>query len=379
MNPQRFFKNKTIIQFFLQGLFFAGALILLLSGMKTKASEKGRINEDNALERFGEDPVPFSDNPRQLEAMSKVKAWSGPYWPSSRGGVAGRWQFFVPWRVRLYHVLTPAEAAVSVLSPQRIAELSPAEKFDLLLGRLDFPLTHRELKHAQGGILLPAWYGLCHGLVVASTKVTAPRQDVEVRGILGHKILFYRDDIKALLSLLYSQVDQMQILGVRCEQEEWWRQWKWWEEHDSSCRDVNPGSFHQALIKIVGEQRGALYMDLNRGPGVRNFAIRGYKARSMVMKKGKDVDSVSIKMEVFTNKYLTPTTRPLAGADSEDGTSLTFHYRLEVDKNNVILGGEWQSRNFPDFLWRMLGDYENDPLVDGAAVLNLARASSALL
>ena len=89
-----------------------------------------------------------------------------------------------------------------------IKKLSPAEKYDLFLGRSEFPLTNYErkrtniLKTIEGhesydkDFKIPTWEGLCHSWAPATILYSNP-EPVTMVGKKGHKIEFGSSDIKA--------------------------------------------------------------------------------------------------------------------------------------------------------------------------------------
>jgi len=85
----------------------------------------------------------FSKLPKS--AKLKTLPWSDDYWGTYKGGISYRWNQnlrrgmdeSVRWS---YNIIEDINNL-----PVSINELSPAEKYDLYLGRTDFPLTKYEL------------------------------------------------------------------------------------------------------------------------------------------------------------------------------------------------------------------------------------------
>ncbi|MFT2612728.1 hypothetical protein, partial [Escherichia coli] len=66
-----------------------------------------------------------------------------------------------------------SEGRVRTMSYQELKGLSPAEKYDILEGRYDYPTVkaERERTHKNDA----TWYGLCHGLGPASIAYREPK------------------------------------------------------------------------------------------------------------------------------------------------------------------------------------------------------------
>jgi len=135
--------------------------------------------------------------------QSGHRGWSDSYWPRVRGGIADRWQ--IPgYRYRddkpptYYHVLYNLNSA-------QIDQLSPAEKFDIIRGRWDFPIAARIRKKYKEDE--KDWRGLCNGWTHASLNIPEPRPIVYEDKLTGIKIPLGSSDIKGLLAYYYAEVD----------------------------------------------------------------------------------------------------------------------------------------------------------------------------
>jgi hypothetical protein len=67
------------------------------------------------------------------DAETTLKPWSDTYWPSFKGGLAYRWNAFAGGDGFSYDLLTKDD--VQAMSEGQLRQLSPAEKYDILLGR----------------------------------------------------------------------------------------------------------------------------------------------------------------------------------------------------------------------------------------------------
>uniref|UniRef100_UPI002739EAF6 hypothetical protein n=1 Tax=Staphylococcus epidermidis TaxID=1282 RepID=UPI002739EAF6 len=141
---------------------------------------------------------------------SPVKPWADSYWPTYRGQIAYRyagehsgskvWSENYAWAQS-----NPASAITSSGDGARISLLSPAEKYDFVVGDPDFSLTRYAWTRGQvtsedgGGVA--TWMGICHGWSAASSQGSPLiGQNVTVISASGIPVTFYPQDIKALQS-----------------------------------------------------------------------------------------------------------------------------------------------------------------------------------
>lgn len=140
--------------------------------------------------------------------------WSSSFFPSWFGSWAGRWQEGTPRLAlrTLFGFRAPSEsdarawiagaAAGDPVAQQRIWTLAPAEKVDLVLGRLDFPATKQGLERTHDAHPKPRyWFGLCNGASAAALRLPEPYRAVDVVGVDGTRVRFHPNDIKALLAV----------------------------------------------------------------------------------------------------------------------------------------------------------------------------------
>ena len=139
------------------------------------------------------------------EAQLAEHPWSDTVWPIAKGIVA--WRFEDPAFPSSYDWKENADYVTS--HSCSVDQLSPAEKYDLLVGDTTQSLTHAMLKTGQtyyeesGSVA--SWMGICHGWSPASYMVPRPAKAVEFLAADGRtKIRFVPSDIKALTSLLWA-------------------------------------------------------------------------------------------------------------------------------------------------------------------------------
>lgn len=277
-----------------------------------------------------------------------VKPWTDTYWPSYRGGLAGRWNDRTSSDAYTYEL--HGSAAVAAMSRDDLARLSPAEKYDIFTGRYSYPLVmhERQRTHADD----PSWFGLCHGWAPAAFNFAEPRP-VVVRGAAGIEVPFGSSDVKALLTFAQQFGRESRTAGERCDSD------APGNADDPECRDVNSGSFHVILVNQVGLLDRAFVAEVSRGSQVWNQPVYGFDS----LKLGETSD-VYPGAAPGTVKIVSVRTRlryirehgPSWDAQPFDdhpgiGATMTLEYRLEIDAQGDIVGGEWDSEDHPDFLW----------------------------
>jgi Transglutaminase elicitor len=257
----------------------------LLSFNKEDISEKNRLSilfrddKNILINAFEIDEKPL----KKVKLIESI--WSGYYWSTINGLLGNRYadkgfDWKSDWEERLEYVTEKPMTQYLEKNKKRDI-LSPAEKYDLLIGNYDGALTSvmweigkkemeefKEIRH---------WSGLCHGLAMAALKLPHPKYSIKVWSAdKRYLIKFYPEDIKALGIYHWSHDDiPLRLLGGRCDINS--------PETDSmgriidpNCRDTNSGSFHLALINRVGVQKKSLIMDSSRDDEVWNFPIVGY-------------------------------------------------------------------------------------------------------
>jgi hypothetical protein len=261
-------------------------------------------------------------------------------------------------------------------------ELSPAEKYDLLVGDENFTLTNRMITGASASVgsdgEVEAWFGLCHGWAAASFMLPRPTKSVAVRSAGGGELVLTPSDIKALATLLWANASApTKFVGGRCNERAPGRD-ESGREVDPECLDNNPATWHLAMVNQIGLARRSLVIDLEKGYQVWNQPVLSYSygyenpvtgkaSRSLAESKVKLADFasdpyakhrspqadsvVNIFMSVM---YISETDPNLARTDAPENDirrMIAFEYDLELDRNDEIVGGEWHSPNHPDFLW----------------------------
>ena len=329
----------------------------------------------------------FEIDEKPLKTVKLIEApWAGYYWSMRNGLIAYRYadkgfKWENNWEDRLEYV-TKHPMTEYLERNKKLQVLSPAEKYDLLIGNYNGPIASEMWEEGKKEIEefkeIRDWSGLCHGLAMAALKLPSPKYSIKVKSADGkYLIKFYPEDIKALGVYHWGQDNiPLRMLGGRCEQTD--------IKTDSigraiepDCRDPNPGSFHIALINRIGVQKKSLIMDSSRDAEVWNYPIVAYNFNFFNPNNGKQsfklknamIPKTDYKNDKFS-QYRSPSTEYIVGVEAKidyhkstdpeqedkdtsgkELNSVIYRYDLELDSNGIIIGGEWYTNSNPDFIW----------------------------
>ncbi len=196
--------------------------------------------------------------------------WPGSYWPTYKDSINDRW----------------AGAGT----------VSPAKKYELAFGKSGVEDAVSEYSGidslagtactsdaqcdpnkgsvcakragASAGVCSETWFGICHAWAPAAILEAEPTKAVTYKGVE-----FKVNDLKALMSLSYSEGLEVKFLSLRCDD----RGDAAGTADKAACKDTNPGSFHVAIANLIGVQKRSLVEDRTYDYEVWNQPVRGYK------------------------------------------------------------------------------------------------------
>ena len=347
----------------------------------------------------------LSQNSNFNRAFANPAPWTDSYWPNYRGGIATR--FVDPgtpknkiWQTHYnFYLNNPASI---YLSSQKVRQLSPAEKYDLLIGDTNWTLTKYVWSIGQGSQtqygMVPTWTGICHGWAAASQiGIPAPKTGVKMMDVAQTtEIQFYPFDISALVSYLWSKPKAKDLFtGRRCRTSSPERHGS--RVTTSSCFDVNPMTWHLAVTNRIGGMQKSLVMDTSQGSEVWNYVVYHYntlyfnpatseysynivdsivKLSNFPHDELKDfrgsraVYIVGVMMDVFFPGAVSP---HIGSMPTQNLERKKFVYDLELDENYQVVGGEWRGESHPDFLW--IYPESNNPFLNPNTLAELYTAS----
>lgn len=329
---------------------------------------------------------------RLLSAEVAVQPWSGDFWAYDNGILGARFndpQFnsFMDWLKKFQFVQArPASTIIAEHDPRKVALLSPSEKYDLLVGDTSGALTNS--MWAQGKQYydhygkVEGWMGICHGWSAAAIMEPRPAKSVDVPSPDGQALVrLTPSELKGLVSYNWATNPYPSaFLGARCEKKNPARDQNG-RIRDPECFDLNPATWHQAIVHKIGIQRRSFVMDATYDYEVWNYPVKAYSYtyfNPQTRKPTTQLQEAVTSKESFTadrySKYRSPEARSFVGiamkvgylvetmADnaSVDGPDrdvvrwVQYAYDLELDASGKIIGGEWYLEAHPDFIWSPL-------------------------
>lgn len=304
-----------------------------------------------------------------------IDLWSGSYWPQFQGLLANRYldrdfQSLMSGKGQ-YKEFTELAKKKPIYSYSDVNALSPAEKYDLVVGDDSMGLTKHSWESGEktGKLTgkVPVWRGICDGWASASQMMPRPVQSVTLTTPRGQPVTFFPEDIKALGSLSYARSQKDPIfLGKRCTPGN--------RFFSDACDETNPGAFHKALANRVGRMKKTFIADVSPGSEVWNYPIQSYKFTYYNILTQEDSADVQGALESFDPKdkkkfknkggrdkrtrYIVGVVAEVNYMDMRDATitqdkimTKSYDYDLELDYNLNIVGGESVSKDLPDFIW----------------------------
>lgn len=270
--------------------------------------------------------------------------WPAYYWANNKGGIAQRWSSNNP---QNFKYESPSLYTLKMMSESQINELSPAEKFDILNGRYDYPTVEKVWGQTRKGA--KEWNGICHGASPAGLNHKEPKLKV-LTNQDQVKITFYSSDIKALAAYYYAKISDTSVtqIGKRC-----------FASHfnpfkGKGCSDVHPASMHIIMTNRLGLTSKGYIADIDRLKQVWNHVAVKFDAKvisSVNIEKNPSHKMVHILSKVSYTGGVDPSMNAILGTKNEKWDIREYEYKLELDANGKIVGGEWISDERPDFIW----------------------------
>jgi len=328
--------------------------------------------------------------------------WSAYYWSIKSGGLSYRYSPFnqtyhATWKSYVDSYNQPADHNKFYNTTQWDTLVnkmySPAEKYDLLVGDLDYTLTNKMKeegnymsKDSDGDV--PGWMGKCHGWTPASINEKRPVIAVNLTAADGETVItFYPEDIRALATGYWAEAKyETSFLGSRCEYADFStipsdnRTGLW---DDYSCFTVNPATLVIVLANQLGIRKKALIYDPDSNGQIWNQPVYGYSLSFFNPATGSSAsyNDASINLTTLANvsntsdilglvnRKKSAKTATVIGVEmtvnfvfenppifgnrtKPDNTdSRSYRFYLELDANENVVGGEWTENSHPIFIW----------------------------
>src|SRR5690606_1183880 len=171
----------------------------------------------------------------------------------------------------------------------------------------------------------------------------------------GIEIPFSSADIKALLSFYYAfgfEVDNTHQMGRRCESGS-----NRTQERDCH-EDLNAGAFHITLTNKVGILNQSFVIDTQRLREVWNNPVHSYKSQEVAsLSPLRDSAPgtyrvIRVRTQVTYVESSRPQWQVTLGTNFQQYKTNHYEYYLDIDVDNNIIGGQWISKDRPDFIWQ---------------------------
>lgn len=416
----------------------------------------------------------FSAMPTEGGVAVEQTPWADSYWPKQLSAFAYRWKEFqdsgasphltAADRQRLFfNVKLYSKSELQNMSQEKIAKLSPLEKYSILIGDYNYRRVKEYLNKNSPNDAY--WEGYCHAWAAASAHYTEPKPVTRVNSD-GITIPFGSGDVKALLIANYADLKwgrfgfgekvQLRYVGQLCQKkfmypttkvrngvevmtdysetdgmldsefENYIRKYQAdyarvtgnsspsdlartarMAAEDPACNDTNAGAFHIVMANQLGLMKEGFLMDKTRDAEIWNQPVYKYetKAVSTESPNSKSAPGTASVVVMETKLYYAddtdygwtfwnPTLSGIFGlkdyftsfldeykkyqdmlikegdldAQEEYPEHVIAHadykYKLELDRNNNIIGGQWITFDRPDDLYFMkkvgfTGDFEH--------------------
>jgi hypothetical protein len=411
-DQSHFYKNKMIEK--LQSKSIPVQELQNVKQTKTKESKFASFLSVDRVWMDQDDPKRFFLNTAYTTNINSipstgfagVQGWSGSYWPMRNGGISvrynknekntigavdrntGNYLRYYTWSESVFRYSQPSEhkiySANADFARYVDENYSAAEKYDLLVGDLNYTLTNymkNDGKKYAFGNDVTGWFGICHGWAPASFYFSKPQHEVNLLTQNGMNIRFLPDDIKALTSLFFANASfKTLFVGNRCEY--YYPNPGWFSS--PNCLSLNAGTFIIVLGNHVGRYGKNLIYEPSADPEIWNEPLRNYSFRYYNVFSNKfspyasSVKTPMNQLRASADPYLNyvaksnpkatyavgvfvKTTHTLytqltdlvhdnSTAEDKD-ESMEYDAILELDDNDNILGGEWKHKEHPNFIW----------------------------
>ena len=274
-----------------------------------------------------------------LEYSLPMPPWSETYWPTQKGSINYRWNsddksgYYSP----------PSKEEVEQMSQDELAALSPAEKYDIYMGRYDYPLHEEATWYSNPRA--PNWHGICDGWSIAAVQYKEPAVTV-AKNPDGIMVPFGSSDLKGLMSFaaaIHFKVETRQV-GSKCEG----------GRNSPACLDINAGAMHVILANMLGIKHIPFVTERDPGPEIWNQPTYGYEFQLLGSAYSRDGDhGIQVHGTLYYTDELDQSRwDPVVGTPSFAHDKLEMDYILDMDENDNIIGGTWyRGSDHPDFMW----------------------------
>lgn len=324
-----------------------------------------------------------------MHGVAKKQPWSGDYWAISKGVLGNR--FLDPnflavftWRDKFKFIEDHSVPLILEKNGQDgISTFSPSEKYDLIIGDPSGGLTKAMWAEGQPYVdaagKVESWMGICHGWAPAAIIEPRPTHAVDILSFdQKWSIHLVPAEIKGLASFSWATNSfDTAFLGQRCNKKNPKR-----DSHgrltDPECFDLNPATWHLAIVNKLGKAGQSFVMDATYDYQVWNQPVLQYTYTYFNVQTKKPVSTLAearveknnFNLDIY-KKYRSREATTLVGVtmkvsyivENDLGSEETdsqandvivtteYSYDLELNSDGKIIGGEWYQIEHPDFIW----------------------------
>lgn len=355
----------------------------------TRAAIASNDKPENLVDSFKYNKLDAMEAAGLTKATLAESPWSDDYWGIYKGILGARYAdpnfpASADWKQNYDYIrANPSATILASGNAKKINALSPSEKYDALVGDTNESLTKalwaegKSYYDANGSV--ETWMGICHGWAPVAYMLARPTKSVTLKTPNNVAIKFYPSDIKALGSLLWANAaSSTKFIGGRCNVSNPPTDTATGRITAADCFDTNPGTWHLAMVNQIGASKRSMVMDVTFDYEVWNQPVYSYQYRyfnPQTMLYSSTIAGATVAASAYTNdkfrKYRSPQAKAMVGVqmtvayvvetqpsqnetDSPSRDAIqqaVYYYDLELDANNVIIGGEWYTNKHPDFLW----------------------------
>lgn len=349
--------------------------LLSRTSVSSRAAIANNDNPQKLTDQFKYETLVTIHEAGLRSAQLSTQPWSGDYWATARGGLASRYadvnSIQGTWDQCYEYTQThPSKVILTSGSEVWINELSPAEKYDALVGDTKETLTRASWavgkKYFDAHQEVPSWFGICHGWAPASYMLARPVNSIKLLTPNNLTLTFYPCEIKALCSLLWAQSSpKTRFIGGRCNSKEVQfdpdtgrvitvynpylaedygtevptpapgeprvgeteislsqphydettgaESRTGGRSNESDCFDTNPGTWHLAVVNQLGVSKRSMVMDATFDHEVWNQPLLGYKYTYFnphTLQQTEELSQATVSKAAFTSdifqKYRSP-------------------------------------------------------------------------
>jgi hypothetical protein len=326
-------------------------------------SEMSEKNLDKFLNPF--------EGPQQFRLSEKNAPWAGNYFPMESGGIASRW------RTNEYPSEVLDKSAIEGMTEKQLRNLSPVEKYDIMMGFYDFRTTKHELKMRgpQRELKPEFWEGFCNGVRCAGIMTKEPQFPVSFTNKDGITVMFSPADLKALAGASYFYVEKYGQIGGPSP------------EKMHAQNQPNAAVFDLALRYHLAQKKKGFVIDSHLGSEIWNETVVGY-TRNFDDVEGLDDSEKALYPKAHKKVYVNVVLETLGEVGIKDSNGLTKSrvadgsmlttletaYTLYLNKSGEAIDGKWHNAEGDrgvDFAWFVSGKGADHQYADRGGNPNL--------